>query len=208
MRRLGIAIFWAATSVLLSGCWRILYEAGQYAVDHSIGVKAGPCPPFMDSVKTTRGAPYRTYRSDVEDVANKTQVFWHEWGYRIPADSGGTRKDSVTVVGFLWGEGVHGCDVIERREKVPGRYGPWENAGDLPVREDTDSLSKGAGRVVAISFSRGSRRSPPGESSVSLFRAAERSSHSPPVPPPPRCRTLGDHTRRATCSPRGRRSRR
>ena len=132
MIRMRSAALATAFPLLLSGCWRVLDEVGQYAFDHTLGVKTGPCPALMDSVKAARGKPYRRFLSDEEDVQDHTQIFWHEWGYRLPLDSGRTRKDSVTVVGFLWGQGVRGCQVIERRDKIAGRYGPWENAGDLP----------------------------------------------------------------------------
>jgi hypothetical protein len=108
-------------------------QAATFALQHSVGAAVGPCRASKDSVERAQGAPYRRHVADEEDVATGAQIFWHEWAYR--PDSVGLRpaSDSVTVVGFRWGEGVDGCDVRERRALVPGRNGrPWEGVGEVP----------------------------------------------------------------------------
>src|SRR5918992_767481 len=102
-----------------------------YGVQHTVGARLGPCQASKDSVEQARGKPYRRHVADEEDVATRAQVFWHEWAYRDATGEVSARADSVTVVGFRWGEGVSGCDVRERRAQTPGPNGrPWQDVGE------------------------------------------------------------------------------
>lgn len=122
----------------LSGC----FEIGKYALQHTLGARLGPCQPKKDSVQAALGKPYRRLVADDEDVSAETQIFWHEWAYRIPRDSAGAAitsdppaaiPDSVKVIGFRWGDGVWGCQVRERRVRMLDHPSdPWEGAGDVP----------------------------------------------------------------------------
>jgi hypothetical protein len=117
------------TPVLLAAC----AQAATFALQHAVGASIRPCRASKDSVESARGAPYRRYVSDEEDVTTRAQVFWHEWAYRSASGETEAKSDSVTVVGFRWGEGIEGCDVRERRAGVPGPRGqPWEGVGDVP----------------------------------------------------------------------------
>ena len=129
--RLVLTLFSSSISL---ACARVVTEGATYGIQHTIGVAAGPCPRAMDSVSAARGAPFRRYRSDAEDRSADTQVFWHEWGYRLPVSADGRKPDSVAVVGFRWGSGVAGCEVHERHARAPGARGlPWDDAGTVPV---------------------------------------------------------------------------
>jgi hypothetical protein len=109
-------------------------QVAQYGFQHTVGARVGPCQPVKDSVRKALGAPYRRYFSDEENTDTGEQVFWHEWGYRIRTSAGEPAADSVNVVGFRWGHRVAGCEVLERRARVPGPGGiPWEQAGTVPV---------------------------------------------------------------------------
>jgi hypothetical protein len=127
---LGLAVM-ALTAV--TGCATVVLETGKYAVQHTAGAKLGPCPAGKDSVTDRRGRPWRRASSDEEGPAPGEQRFWHEWGYRHPLPGELLGSDSVIVVGFLWGSGVDGCDVRERRARAPGPHGlAWENFGEVP----------------------------------------------------------------------------
>lgn len=124
-----------ALTAALTGC----FEIGKYAVQHTLGARLGPCQAAKDSVQASSGTPYRRYFSDDENVSEGVQTFWHEWAYRIPGDStsaatdSSAAADSVRVVGFLWGHGVNGCSVRERRvAKGSHPSVPWDGAGDVP----------------------------------------------------------------------------
>ena len=124
--RLALAAFVVAAS---AACLQI---AG-YGAQHTLGARLGPCQASKDSVEGARGKPHRRHVADEEDVATRAQVFWHEWAYRDASAEQGSRPDSVTVVGFRWGDGVSGCDVRERRARVPGPNGrPWQGVGEVP----------------------------------------------------------------------------
>lgn len=113
----------------VSGC----FEIGKYVVQHSLGARLSSCQASKDSVQAVRGKPYWRYFSDTEDVSEGTQLFRHEWAYRIQRDSAGVIPDSVVVVGFRWGDGLDRCDVQERRAKALSHPSvPWEGAGDVP----------------------------------------------------------------------------
>lgn len=108
------------------------FEIGKYAVQHSLGARLTSCQASKDSVQAVRGKPYRRYFSDDENVSEGTQLFWHEWAYRIPRDTVSV-SDSVVVVGFRWGSGLDRCDVQERRVRSLSHPSvPWEGTGDVP----------------------------------------------------------------------------
>ena len=112
-------------------------QVAGYGAQHTIGARLGPCQASKDSVEEARGKPNRRHVADEEDVATRSQVFWHEWAYRDAAGERAPLPDSVTVVGFRWGEGVDGCDVRERRAQAPGPNGrPWQGVGEVPPRDD------------------------------------------------------------------------
>jgi hypothetical protein len=132
--RLTIRLLFAATVLCgSSACTQVI----GYGAQHTLGARLGPCQASKDSVERARGKPYRRHVADDEDVATHAQVFWHEWAYRDVAQEQGSRSDSVTVVGFRWGDGVNGCDVRERLAGVPGPNGrPWQGVGEVPPSED------------------------------------------------------------------------
>ena len=112
-------------------------QAARYGAQHTLGARLGPCQASKDSVEQARGKPYRRHVADEEDVATRAQVFWHEWAYRDAAGERAAVSDSVTVVGFRWGDGVSGCDVRERRARFPGPNGrPWQDVGEVPPTDD------------------------------------------------------------------------
>lgn len=126
-------VFTAAVFCGTSACMQVI----GYGTQHTLGARLGPCQPSKDSVEQARGKPYRRHVADEEDVATRAQVFWHEWAYRDGVEEQRSRSDSVTVVGFRWGDGVNGCDVRERRAQVPGPNGrPWQGVGEVPPRDD------------------------------------------------------------------------
>lgn len=138
MRRIIFCTSAVALTSVLTGC----FEIGKFAAQHTLGARFGPCQSAKDSAEAALGKPYRRYFSDDEDVSEGVQVFWHEWVYAIPRDSitavaapdsAVAVPDSVRVVGFLWGHGVNGCSVRERRV-LKGTHPsvPWQNAGDVP----------------------------------------------------------------------------
>ncbi|MGI8617461.1 MAG: hypothetical protein ACR2L6_00010 [Gemmatimonadaceae bacterium] len=118
------------------------FEITKYAVQHSAGARLTACHSSKDSVEAVLGKPYWRYFSDAEFGGEGLQLFWHEWGYRIradssraarPSDNSAATADSVKVVGFLWGDGLQGCSVRERRvRKGTHPSVPWEGAGDVP----------------------------------------------------------------------------
>jgi hypothetical protein len=114
-------------AALLGAC----QSASKFAVQHSLGAELGPCAGRKDSVRAARGEPYDFIVGDEEDVSEQTQVFTHEWGYRLAADSA-WRDDSVHVVRFRWGHEVRGCETSEYRAKrLTSRLGPpWESLDD------------------------------------------------------------------------------
>lgn len=130
-------IFWCVGAAALTSIFAACFQVGTYAVQHSIG----PCQASKDSVQAVLGKPYWRSYSD-EEGNERAQIFWHEWGYAIPRDSTIARalpagatplRDSVRVVGFLWGQGVEGCSVRERRVlKATHPAVPWQNAGEVP----------------------------------------------------------------------------
>jgi hypothetical protein len=126
--RLAPVALGAGAAALIFAC----QPATKFTVQHSLGAQLGPCADRKDSVRAARGAPYRAIVGDEEDVSDGTQLFEHEWGYRLRAagaDSTAVRDDSVEVVRFRWGHGVRGCEVTAYRAKRhTSRLGlPWES---------------------------------------------------------------------------------
>jgi hypothetical protein len=120
----------ALGATLLLAC----QSASKFAVQHSLGAELGPCAGRKDSVRALRGEPYDFIVGDEEDLSERTQLFTHEWGYRLAAadDGGAWRDDSVHVVRFRWGHEVRGCETGEyRARRLTSRLGPpWESRDD------------------------------------------------------------------------------
>lgn len=115
------------------GCARIVNEVGGTVVQHSVGSAVGACRSSMDSLTTTRGKPWRTYRSD--ESGGGDIRFWYEWAYPWRDDGGAPVSDTVEVVGFLWEGGIDACRIVSRRAVRPGPRGlPWSDAGTVPPR--------------------------------------------------------------------------
>jgi len=125
MRQYPVLLVLSAS--LLAAC----QPASKFAVQHTVGAALGPCAGRKDSVRAARGEPYDFIVGDEEDVSEQTQVFTHEWGYRLGTD-GAWRDDSVHVVRFHWGHEVRGCETSEyRARRLTSRFGPpWESRDD------------------------------------------------------------------------------
>src|SRR5262245_13706172 len=97
----------AALCAALAGC----NMASTYAMQHTIGAELAACGKPMDSLRAERGDPWKKVVGDEEDLSDSTQVFQHEFGYLIVGADSVPRADSVDVVIFRWGHGVHRCEV-------------------------------------------------------------------------------------------------